>query len=175
MGVSGSGKSTLATALAQRLGLRMVDGDDLHLPESVAKMRAGIALEDEDRWPWLDRVGQQLAGSPSPGIVLACSALRQVYRERIRQNAASVQFVFLDGSFELIAQRLSQRVGHYMQAGLLESQFRTLERPASEENDVVVLDIQPDVATLTELALNALGLSQAIAGCAPFALPGQAR
>ena len=112
MGVSGCGKSTLAAALSERLGLDMVDGDDLHLPESVAKMRSGIALQDADRWPWLDRIGHFLAQAPVPGRVVACSALKRVYRERIREQAGEVCFVFLDGDFDLIEQRMRQRVGH---------------------------------------------------------------
>jgi len=157
MGVSGCGKSTLGAALSQRLGLPMIDGDDLHLPESVAKMRAGVPLQDADRWPWLDRVGQRLAASdPASGLVLACSALRRAYRERIRLQAPAVRFVFLDGSFELIAQRLARRVGHYMQPDLLHSQFQTLERPADDETDVITLGIEMPVAELTEAAVRAL-------------------
>ena len=122
MGVSGCGKSTMAAALSGRLGLDMVDGDDLHLPESVAKMRAGVALQDDDRWPWLDRIGHYLAQAHAPGRVVACSALKRVYRDRIREQAGDVCFVFLDGEFELIQMRMQQRVGHYMQPGLLDRQ-----------------------------------------------------
>jgi carbohydrate kinase (thermoresistant glucokinase family) len=158
MGVSGCGKSTVSQALAQRLGLDMVDGDDLHLPESVAKMRSGIALQDVDRWPWLDRIGSHLAGSTDagPGRVVACSALRRAYRDRIRARAGEVCFVFLEGDFELIAQRMRQRVGHYMQAGLLDSQFQTLEIPGPEETDVITLSITEPVEVLVEQALTAL-------------------
>ena len=106
MGVSGCGKSTMAAALGERLGLDMVDGDDLHLPESVAKMRSGIALEDADRWPWLDRIGAYLSQPHPQGRVVACSALKRVYRDRIRAQAGDVCFVFLDGDFELIKQRM---------------------------------------------------------------------
>ncbi|MDP4623119.1 MAG: (d)CMP kinase [Hydrogenophaga sp.] len=129
MGVSGCGKSTVSQALAQHLGLDMLDGDDLHLPESVAKMRSGIALQDIDRWPWLDRIGGHLAGSPEAGAgrVVACSA-----------------------------QRMRQRVGHYMQAGLLDSQFQTLETPGPEETDVITLNITEPVERLVEQALAAL-------------------
>jgi len=158
MGVSGCGKSTVSQALAQRLGLDMVDGDDLHLPESVAKMRSGIALQDVDRWPWLDRIGSHLAGSTDagPGRVVACSALRRAYRDRIRARAGEVCFVFLEGDFELISQRMRQRVGHYMQAGLLDSQFQTLEIPGPEETDVITLSITEPVEVLVEQALTAL-------------------
>ena len=158
MGVSGCGKSTMAQALAGRLGLTMVDGDDLHFPESVAKMRAGIALEDTDRWPWLDRIGGHLAkcAASSKGCVVACSALRRQYRDRIRERAGDVCFLFLDGDFELIQSRMHQRVGHYMQPGLLDSQFRTLEKPQADETDVIVLSIAEPVAALVDEALTAL-------------------
>ncbi|WP_295501130.1 gluconokinase [Limnohabitans sp. Rim8] len=156
MGVSGCGKSTLAAALSERLGLDMVDGDDLHLPESVAKMRSGIALQDADRWPWLDRIGHFLAQAPVPGRVVACSALKRVYRERIREQAGEVCFVFLDGDFDLIEQRMRQRVGHYMQPGLLDSQFRTLEKPEADETDVICLPITEAVHVMITQALEAL-------------------
>ena len=153
MGVSGCGKSTMASALSQRLGLEMVDGDDLHLPESVAKMRAGVALQDADRWPWLDRIGAYLAQAHDPGRVVACSALKRAYRDRIRQQAGEVRFLFLKGDFELIEQRLSQRVGHYMQPGLLTSQFEALEIPQHDETDVISLPIIEPVADLVTQAL----------------------
>ena len=156
MGVSGCGKSTMATALGERLGLHMVDGDDLHLPESVAKMRSGIALEDADRWPWLDRIGHYLSQADAPGRVVACSALKRVYRDRIREQAGDVCFVFLDGDFELIQKRMHQRVGHYMQPGLLDSQFRTLEKPQADETDVIRLPITEPVQDMVQLALQAL-------------------
>ncbi|WP_396435933.1 gluconokinase [Limnohabitans sp.] len=160
MGVSGCGKSTLAQALAEHLGLDMVDGDDLHLPASVAKMRAGIALQDADRWPWLDRIGAYLAQSCAAehprGRVVACSALKRVYRDRIRAQAGALCFVFLDGDFDLIEQRLQQRVGHYMQPGLLHSQFQTLEKPQSDETDVIHLPITANVQGMVLQALQAL-------------------
>lgn len=158
MGVSGCGKSTLAARLAHQLVLEMVDGDDLHLPESVAKMRSGIALQDEDRWPWLERIGQCL-NAPSQGRhgrVVACSALRRAYRDHIRQHASRVLFVFLDGSPETIRLRLNARVGHYMPPELLSSQLSTLERPTAQETDVICLDLDTDLETLTEQAINAL-------------------
>jgi carbohydrate kinase (thermoresistant glucokinase family) len=164
MGVSGCGKSTMAAAIASALGLAMLDGDDLHLPESVAKMRAGIALEDADRWPWLDRIGQHLmhtAGGQEAGHVVACSALKRSYRERIRRLAAPVQFVFLDGSAELIAKRMALRSGHYMHPELLASQFSALERPGADEDDVIRLDIARPVGNLLSEALAALQAARA--------------
>lgn len=156
MGVSGCGKSTMASALGERLGLEMVDGDDLHLPESVAKMRSGIALDDADRWPWLDRIGAYLAQAQPQGRVVACSALKRLYRDRIRQQAGEVCFLFLHGDFELIQQRMHQRVGHYMQPGLLNSQFQALEIPQADESDVITLPITEPVADLVTQALARL-------------------
>jgi len=161
MGVSGSGKSTLAQGLSDALHLRMKDGDELHLPESVAKMSAGIPLQDDDRWPWLDRIASYLkqhnsdSGHQAGGIV-ACSALKRVYRDRIRRNAGPVVFLFLDGSSELIRQRMQARVGHYMQAGLLDSQLQTLEKPTPEETDVITLQIDQAVPVILQQALQSL-------------------
>jgi gluconokinase len=163
MGVSGSGKTTLAGTLALELGLCMVDGDDLHLPESVAKMRAGIALQDTDRWPWLDRIGRFLAEGgdhPVQGRIVACSALKRSYRNRIRQLAPAVRFIFLDGAPELIRQRMLLRTGHYMQPELLTSQIQTLERPQSDETDVVTLDILADPLQLVAMAIRSLPLAR---------------
>jgi gluconokinase len=159
MGVSGCGKSTLSAAISAELGLTMVDGDDLHLPASVEKMRAGIALDDADRWPWLDSIGRLLAqpaADLSGGRVLACSALKRAYRERIRSLAAPLQFVFLDGPAELIEQRMALRTGHYMHPELLASQLRALERPGADEHDVVRIDINRPVGQLLAAALAAL-------------------
>ena len=161
MGVSGSGKSTLAEGLSKSLGLRMKDGDELHLPESVAKMSAGIALEDADRWPWLDRIASYLANSEQnpqgkSGGIVACSALKRIYRDRIRQQAGPVVFLFLDGKPDLIKQRMQDRKGHYMQAGLLDSQLQTLEKPSADESDVIALSINQAVSDLLENAMARL-------------------
>lgn len=170
MGVSGSGKSTLAEGLSKAMSLPMKDGDELHLPESVAKMSAGIALEDADRWPWLDRIASYLAGTDAneyrpqgdaskrrpqgnAGAIVSCSALKRIYRDRLRQQAGPVLFLFLDGSSELIRQRMQDRKGHYMQAGLLDSQLLSLEKPGSDEIDVITLPIDQAVSSLLENAL----------------------
>jgi len=160
MGVSGSGKSTIASGIARELGLSMLDGDDLHLPESVAKMRSGVALDDDDRWLWLDRISDYL-GRSDTGHVVACSALKRAYRDRIRNTAATVQFVFLDGNAELIEKRLALRTGHYMHPELLASQFSTLERPAADEHDVITLDIQQPIDALVAKAVAALRAKRA--------------
>ena len=169
MGVSGSGKTTLACALSERLGLAMVDGDDLHLPESIRKMSSGIALEDADRWPWLDRIGEYLdasTGGAPGGRVVACSALKRAYRDRIRAHAAGVMFVFLHGDARTIHQRMAGRVGHYMQPGLLESQLRTLEVPGPDEVDVLHLSIDQPVGALVTCTLQALDLGTPAASAA---------
>ncbi|MFM9924800.1 gluconokinase [Variovorax sp. H27-G14] len=139
MGVSGTGKSSVAAALAQRLGVPWIDGDDLHTHEAVARMRAGLPLADADRWPWLDRVGACLANRVAAphGVVVACSALRRAYRDRLRAAEPGLQFVFLNGPPALIRQRMAQRAGHYMPAALLDSQLQTLEAPDDSEADVL--------------------------------------
>ncbi|NJO33508.1 MAG: gluconokinase [Rhodospirillales bacterium] len=139
MGVAGSGKSHVGAALAVRLGIPYRDGDDLHPPENVAKMAAGIALTDADRWPWLDRVAESLAaGAP---LIIGCSALRRAYRDRIRAGARGpVQFVHLSGDRALIAARMAGRTGHYMPLSLLDSQFAALEPPGPDEAVTVDID-----------------------------------
>jgi gluconokinase len=156
MGVAGCGKTTLAKALGERLGLEMVDGDDFHLPQSVEKMRAAIPLQDCDRWPWLDRIGAQLNEPHTHGRVVACSALKRAYRDRIRAKVGGVFFIFLNGDFELISQRMRHRQDHYMPLDLLESQFRTLERPQADECDVIELPITETIENLVRLAWPAV-------------------
>ena len=128
MGVSGVGKTTLGAALARELGWRFLDADDYHPPENVAKMKAGTPLDDADRWPWLSRLNKILREEPN--AVLACSALKERYRERLFQGIAEHRTVYLHASFALIAARLAERSHRYMPASLLESQFATLEPPA---------------------------------------------
>jgi gluconokinase len=145
MGVSGSGKSTFAKAIGHALHLDWADGDNLHSTQSIAKMQAGVALDDADRWPWLDRVGHYLAspvaqGSLVQGRVIACSALKRAYRDQIRRWVPHVQFVFLDCDSELIRKRMASRAGHFMQADLLDSQLGTLERPTVQESDVLTVN-----------------------------------
>lgn len=136
MGVSGSGKSTLGAALAQALDCPFLDGDDFHAAAAVAKMRAGEPLTDEDRWPWLDRLGRAVGDvlASSDKAVTACSALRRSYRDRLQDAiGAPARFILLDASRDELQRRLDHRTGHYMPASLLGSQLAMLERPEADE------------------------------------------
>ena len=138
MGVSGTGKSTVAGLLADRLGWELAEGDDLHPLENVAKMRAGTPLTDEDRWPWLDEVAAWIRSHTDGGTpgVITCSALRRVYRDRLR--GPGVVFVHLDGTREEISAQMAKRSGHFMPLSLLDSQLATLEPLEPDENAIVV-------------------------------------
>lgn len=207
MGVTGTGKSTVAAGIASALGLECIDGDDLHTPEAVAKMRGGTPLTDDDRWPWLDRIGARLSagrisvqvespGAPASslatdmanamafdtsagtaadtgcgtevdnaatarGTVVSCSALKRVYRDRLRAAAPGLHFIFLDGEPGLIHARMLARRNHYMPPGLLDSQLSTLQRPGADEPDVVALDIDAPVDVLVAHAVAALPNAEA--------------
>ncbi len=138
MGVSGSGKTTLGLALAAALGAEFIDGDDLHSDAARAKMAAGHALTDADRWPWLDRIGAALAEAGKRRIV-ACSALKRVYRDRLRAAAGPpLRFVYLAATPEAMRERVAARRGHYMPASLVDSQFTTLEPPSGEPDVIEV-------------------------------------
>ncbi|URN14230.1 gluconokinase [Streptomyces radiopugnans] len=155
MGVSGSGKTTVGTALAERLGVPYAEADDFHPPENVAKMASGVPLTDEDRAPWLDAIAAWLKAQDGEGGVVTCSALKRVYRDRLRRAAPEVFFLHLDGSPELIGERLSGRTGHFMPSALLRSQFETLEAlDADEAGAVVPIDGTPQ--EVTELAVAAV-------------------
>jgi gluconokinase len=155
MGVSGAGKTTIGELLSERLGWPLLDADDFHPPSNIEKMRSGIPLTDDDRWPWLDRLNALLREKDSNGesVLLACSALKQKYRDRLAAGCSNLRWVHLKGSFELIKSRLKARKGHYMKAGLLESQFATLEEPI----DAITVDVgaAPEaIADTLEAALN---------------------
>jgi gluconokinase len=153
MGVSGCGKSSVGEGLSSQLGIPYRDGDDLHPPENVEKMRAGIPLTDADRWPWLDRVADVLA-SEAP-VIVGCSALKRAYRDRIRKGAGGpVRFVHLAGSREVIAARMAARTGHYMPTTLLDSQFATLEPPGPDE--ALTVDIDRPLPDLIAMILSRL-------------------
>jgi gluconokinase len=143
MGVSGCGKSSVGSALAARLGGIYADGDDLHPAANVAKMSAGIPLTDADRWPWLDKVGQYLALAQDTALI-GCSALKRIYRDRIREVAdAPVCFVHLAGTRQTILRRMQARRDHFMPPALLDSQFATLELPGADEQAITVDIDQP--------------------------------
>ncbi len=156
MGVSGSGKTVVGEALAARLGLPLLEGDRFHPEANVAKMSSGTPLTDDDRWPWLDAIGDAIRTAPG-GVIVACSSLRRVYRDRLRERAGRpIVFIFLDGSKETIAARLDARKGHFMPPSLLQSQFATLERPPPDEG-VIRIPIEPPVDIVVNSALAAIG------------------
>ncbi len=152
MGVSGCGKSTLGLALAERLGLRYVEGDELHPPENVARMAAGVALTDADRRGWLQAVAHELAAGGGPGAVVACSALRRRYRDQLRAAAPDLRLVHLQGPRALLEQRLAARQGHYMPPSLLQSQFDTLEPPQADEHAIRGDAAEPPEALVARIA-----------------------
>jgi gluconokinase len=140
MGVSGSGKTTIARGVAQRLGWRLIEGDDFHPPANVAKMRAGTPLTDDDRWPWLRAIAHEIDAMHERGeqAVVACSTLKRPYRDILIGARTDVVLVYLRGSKELIRERIAARKGHFMPAALLDSQFAALEEPQADERPIVV-------------------------------------
>lgn len=148
MGVSGSGKSTVGAALAQRLGVPFADADDMHPAANIAKMAAGHPLDDDDRHPWLARIGVWLADHSAGGVV-SCSALKRIYRDQLRTHVADLEFLQLTGSRDVIARRQASRPGHFMPASLLASQFATLE-PLEPDERGVVIDVDQSVDAIVE-------------------------
>jgi gluconokinase len=138
-GVSGAGKTMVGKLLARELSWRFIEADDFHPAANIEKMRSGHPLTDEDRWPWLDCLRKQIERSLSAGenAVLACSALKRAYRNRLRVND-EIRFVFLRGDYALIEKQLCSRHGHFMNAALLRSQFDDLEEPESDENVLTI-------------------------------------
>ena len=160
MGVAGSGKSTIAAGLAEKLGVDFIEGDSLHPQSNVNKMAGGVALTDEDRWPWLQAIGDRMEAERAAGIgvVVSCSALKHVYRDCLRKQVnGRVRFLLLDGPKELISKRMLSRKGHFMPQSLLDSQLATLEKPGPDE-DAVVLDISHTVPVLLGEASAAVGI-----------------
>ena len=154
MGVCGCGKSTIAKAIARELAGTFIEGDGLHPKANVDKMASGIPLCDEDRWPWLTKIGETLSEEASKGVAIAaCSALKKSYRDRIKAAAGrEVLFVFLQGDKALIKSRMSKREGHYMPTSLIDSQFAILEDP-SDESGVLAISIDDSPEKVASKAL----------------------
>ena len=153
MGVSGSGKSTIGAKLAQALGLPFGDADDFHPPANVQKMSAGTPLTDADRWPWLDALGAWLAVQKGGGVI-ACSALKRAYRDRLRLAVPGLRILHLSGAAEMIAARQAARENHFMPASLMASQFATLEAPGPDEAALVLDITAPPEAIIAATAVQ---------------------
>jgi gluconokinase len=159
MGVSGCGKTTVGERMAEALGFVFVEGDLLHPLPNVEKMRNGAPLDDEDRWPWLDRIGAEALAllSSGKGVVLSCSALKHSYRDRLRRLIGQrLHFVFLWGTYDVLRVRISSRRDHFMPLGLLESQLEALEVP-DQEPDVIAIDIDQHISSIVDEAVNLYG------------------
>lgn len=158
MGVAGCGKSTIAERVAACLDWPFIEGDALHPAANVEKMSRGIPLDDADRMPWLEAVAQTIQRwrcENRPGVI-ACSALRRVYRDVLADGHDDVCFVYLRGARDLIAKRLATRRGHFMPVGLLDSQFATLEEPVVPPERAIALDVTDSPEELTHRVLNAV-------------------
>jgi gluconokinase len=180
MGVSGSGKTTVGAALAQRLGVPFADADDFHPAANVAKMSAGVPLEDLDRLPWLQTMSLWLAEHATTGAVISCSALKHWYRTILREAAPTQIFVHLDGGPEVVARRVAGRPGHFMPASLVESQFATLEHLRDDETGVTLpLDLSVDTlvdraaAAIAEITTSSARTATASATAVPSTVPGE--
>ncbi len=149
MGVSGCGKTTVGKALADRTGWKFLDADDLHSPEAVAQMVMGVPLTDADRWPWLARVAEWIAARRrlgEPGVI-ACSALKRAYRDRLRQADPDLRFAYLRATPDQIAERLARRERHFFPPALAAAQFSDLEEPGADESAIIVpLGQTPDAS-----------------------------
>lgn len=159
MGVCGSGKTALGRQLGARLGLTFRDGDEFHPRANIDKMSAGTPLTDDDRWPWLDAIGAAIgaASTAGNGIVVGCSALKRIYRERIAAAAGRpVLFVWLDGARETLKRRLVARRNHFMPASLLDSQLAILEPPGAEEL-AIRISVEPPLAQVVRATIAAIG------------------
>ena len=157
MGVSGSGKTCVGRALAAALGWQFIEGDDLHSAANKAKMASGRPLDDADRWPWLDAIAGAAHATQANGssAIVACSALKRAYRDRLRHADPAMLFVHLNGTRDVIAARLAARTDHFMPPALLDSQLATLEPPAPDEQ-AIILDVERPVAEIVGTALAAI-------------------
>jgi len=157
MGVSGVGKTTIGQALASQIDATFAEGDSYHPEVNVEKMRSGIPLTDDDRWPWLDHLRDEIDGWLRDGkrVVLTCSALKSSYRTRLQPKDGDVHFVHLNANQRDIEERLSARKGHYMPASLLESQFDTLEPP----KDAIIIDAAGTIEVILDELEQKLALT----------------
>lgn len=157
MGVSGSGKTTVGRLLAASLGWEFLEADEFHPPANIDKMRRGVPLDDRDRDPWLDAIAAALAARTVAGrnVVLACSALKEAYRKRLRVSP-DIRFVYLKGTYEEIAPRLEDRRGHFFSPDLLDSQFDALDEP----RDALVVGIANTPSTIVQQIIQGLGINQ---------------
>jgi gluconokinase len=153
MGVSGSGKSTVGAALAQRLRVPFADADDFHPPANIAKMTAGEPLDDVDRYPWLEAIGEWLA-EHGDGAVMSCSALKRKYRDQLRRHCPDVEFLHLSGTPEVIGRRQASRPGHFMPPSLLASQFATLEPLEADERGTAI-DVDQNIDAIVDNYVSA--------------------
>ncbi len=159
MGVSGSGKTTVGEALARRLGMPFIEADSMHPKANLEKMAAGIPLNDDDRWPWLDAMGAKLeeVRRDGHGVIATCSALKHSYRDRLRAKVTGpILFVLLESPKSVLAVRMASRRGHFMPATLLDSQLATLEKPTPDEAHVAVLDGTLPVPDLVSAIVDVL-------------------
>lgn len=155
MGVAGTGKTTIGPLVAAALGVPYAEGDDFHPAANVAKMSAGVPLDDDDRWPWLDAIGRWAHGRAGLGGVVSSSALKRAYRDRLRAAAPGLVFLHLTGDRELIERRMGERKGHFMPTALLDSQFATLQPLEADEAGVAV-DVAGTPEDITDRAVAAL-------------------
>lgn len=167
MGVSSTGKSSVGQQLAQRLHAKFIDGDDLHPRENIVKMSQGQPLNDDDRAPWLTRLNDvvfSLQQKNETGF-LVCSSLKRRYRDRLRQDNHDITFLWLTGDYDVVLNRMQQRVGHFMPESLLRSQFMTLETPGEDETDVIAIDITQSLDSVVACCLSVLAQEREPLAC----------
>ena len=157
MGVSGCGKSSVGQAIAKAAGWEFVEGDDLHPAANRAKMASGTPLDDDDRWPWLDAIADaaRVIEADGSSAIIACSALKRVYRDRLARAGDTVKFIHLNGNRDTILERMQARPDHFMPPALLDSQLATLEPPTSDEN-AFQIDITSPVDHIAQLAMRVI-------------------
>jgi len=163
MGVSGSGKSLVGSVLAEALGARFAEADSFHPPENINRMSAGMPLRDEDRWGWLDAIAIEITEAERKGetLVVTCSALKRIYRDRLRLASRHIRFVYLEVDRDTAAARVAARKGHFMPASLIDSQYADLQAPAADEN-ALTIDARRTPAEIVGIAVAALSAPDAL-------------